>query len=132
MQTPYSKVDINEALLATRTTFWQILKEARWDGHVDATRSRLNKALVKHSMSKDEFVVLYDIVHNSINMITEARCKANQPCFAKHVMYGGDDCHFMDMPAHLITLGPDAVNKYLNGGVIQFTPMECFDYAVNQ
>lgn len=45
---------------------------------------------------------------------------------------GADDTHFMDFPAHLISKGEDEVNKYLNGEVMEWQPVECFAYMFQE
>ena len=114
--------------------FWKIIKHIDWDGceyDVDeAKRRMLEKVSPCNSidfisdgklMRLDEFREIFENIVSLINDETSRRVDKGLDSFAKNVDYGGDDCHFMDMPAHLIGRGREAVENYLNGGLIGVT-----------
>ena len=121
--------------------FWEIIKYINWeglDGDWDKARERLLEKLgtpqsihfIKGSRSctltykefKDTFEELTSLIVDEVNN------RKGKPCFAKGVDHGGDDCHYMDMPAHLVGLGRGAVVDFLNGKLIEHEVVECLSY----
>ena len=69
----------------------------------------------------------YNIV-SEISKETMERVKSGKSSFAKGVRHGADDTHFMDLPAHLIGLGHNSVDKYLDGELVEYPVVECLSY----
>jgi len=116
--------------------FWDIISLLNWreKPDVESVRQILQTDSIKLAMESNEIGVEelkmhIDYLRPIINSETKRRVESETPVFSDNISYGADDCHFMDMPAHLIALGEKDVLNYLNGGVIEFEPVECFLYA---
>lgn len=116
--------------LNVNNTFWKIIKDINWpsDFSISNAKKRMNSSLRKHNLTKKEFEDSFRNLRGLINEETSARVDAGKMVFEPGVNHGADDCHFIDMPAHLIGLGQTEVNKYLKGEIIKWEPVECLSY----
>lgn len=114
----------------TRRLFWKGIKEINWDDHYDSNLAKVKMLNFCYEKGLDpaDFGSMFSLLVAKINVHTTKRDKV----FAKGISYGGDDCHFMDLPAHLIGKGNAAVKEYLGGGVINFKPVECLSYMFHK
>jgi len=120
--------------------FWDVISHIDWEGcgyDIDeAKRRMLSKVrppqsidFIKGSVdiTYDEFKNIFEEIVSLINDETSRRVDSDERSFGDG-FGGGDDCHFMDMPAHLIGLGRQAVENYLNGGLVEHEVVECLSY----
>ena len=118
--------------------FWGIIKDIKWKtvsvttNPVEKASKNLNCSLTKNKASMDSIENTFQDIVSLINEETKKRCKKNIEVFASDVYHGSDDCHFMDLPAHIIGLGRNEVLSYLNGGLISYEPVECLSYVFNK
>jgi len=124
--------------------FWKVISHINWKNihdrkdNVEIAKQRmLEKVCDSNSIdfitdgakiSLQDFQETFDELVSLINDETSRRLEEDLDSFAGGVSYGGDDCHYMDMPAHLIGLGRKAVVDYLNGGLIEHEVSECLSY----
>ena len=111
--------------------FWEVIEEINWESHFNYYTAR--KILLKYEkenagFSLKDFENEFTEMIQEINHVTLNRFKTEELVFAEGIMVGADNCHLMDLPAHLIGLGRQKVMFYLKGGVINFKPMECLSY----
>ena len=124
--------------------FWEIIKYINWKelaeqgrGDTDTARERLLEKLdtpqsIKFITGREEVItyqVFQDTFEELVSLIQdEVNNREDKPCFAKGVAHGADDCHFMDMPAHLVGLGRKSVTDFLEGGLVEHEVVECMSY----
>ena len=114
--------------------FWAIIKLINWGEFsvrpdaIGIAKHCLFNGINSHDISLKEFRDIYYSFISTINDETLRRCERGLPSFAPDISHGADDCHFMDLPAHLVGLGKKAVDKYLNGALIDFPVVECLSY----
>ena len=77
-----------------------------------------------------EFYNFYNKMKDLINKETEIT-DLNMNSFEDWVSHGADDCHYMDLPDELIGRGKKEVDNYLNGGLVPYEAIECFQYIFN-
>ena len=120
--------------LKINPSFWKVIKHAAWnqDHNVEECQKRIVEGLVTYQFSRTDFIKTMDALMALINEETNTRNTEDTEVCEDHVHYGGDDWHFTDMPSHLISLGEQAVARYLNGGLIDFTPVESFIYTITE
>lgn len=113
--------------------FWVATSDASWDrdNDIECCRERLDASLVTNDLDIAQYRDLFDSLKELINDETLFRINNGKEVFEGHIDDGGDDYHFMDLPAHLISNGREAVENYLGGGLIGFTPIECFAYVLH-
>jgi hypothetical protein len=110
--------------------FWTIIKKLNWEKDYNYERCAkdlsqlLNNDKNKINQFHEEFYALQENINNE----TMRRVKNNSDTGIE----GGDDKHFMDFPAHLISKGEDEVDKYLNGELMEWQPVECFAYMFHE
>jgi len=127
--------------------FWKIIKHINWKeihdrgDNVETAKERMLEKVSPQSidfitdgegLTLEEFQETYEELKELINDETDRRINAKLDSFAKNVSYGADDCHFMDLPAHLIGLGRKAVTDYLNGGLVKHEVSECLSYIFHR
>lgn len=110
-------------------TFWNIIKELDWNGN----HKKCSKILFEKHKNKEldiqEFYDKYVDLVEKINKETQRRNKIDIDSFEEGVLYGSDDCHFIDLPGELIGQGKKEVNKYLSGNyLVPYAARECFSY----
>lgn len=110
--------------------FWEVIQHIDWDSHYNynIAKDRLNDFKFQDGCTIEDFEELFDAISSLITEETVRRVENNERVFKEGISHGADDCHFMDMPAHLIGLGSSKVKAYLDGGLIDFEPMECLSY----
>ena len=130
--------------------FWKVIAYINWKelaelgGDVETARARmLEKVNVPQSIkfikgdsidyiSLKEFQETFDELTGLIVDEVNNRLEKKESCFADGVSHGSDDCHYMDMPAHLVGLGRGAVLDFLNGKKIKHEVTECLAYMFQE
>jgi len=110
--------------------FWSIIKELNWDkDHDDERCAKDLSQLLNNDKNKiKKFYEEFFLLQEKIDKETMRRIENNLDTGVS----GGDDKHFMDFPAHLISKGENEMNKYLNGQVLEWQPFECFAYMFHE
>jgi len=129
--------------------FWKVIEYINWKelaergGNTDLARERmLEKVNTIQSIDfikdkdknitlkefRDTFEELTGLIVDEVNN----RIEKKKSCFAKGVDCGADDCHYMDMPAHLVGLGRGAVLDFLRGKKIEHEVVECLAYMFQE
>jgi len=129
--------------------FWEIIHHINWKelaengGDTEIARERLLEKVntpqsIRFIKGKDKTITLkefedtFDYLTNLIVDEVNNRLEKKKSCFAKGVDCGADDCHYMDMPAHLVGLGRGAVLDFLNGEKIKHEVTECLAYMFQE
>lgn len=110
--------------------FWTIIKKLNWDKDYDDERCAkdLSKLLNNDQDKIKQFYEEFYSLKEKIDEETMRRIKNDTDTGVS----GGDDKHFMDFPAHLISKGKNEMDKYLKGQLLEWQPVECFAYMFHR
>lgn len=110
--------------------FWHVIETIKWSINLNVEVSRCNMKSALASLENYTKIKFEKEFRNLMSVINEETDSRVFPLgiYKPHVTHGADDSTMLDMPAHLIGLGEDAVNGYLNGGKIGFDPVESLSY----
>lgn len=119
--------------------FWEIITKIDWTSAIDSEKSMETEDAVETARKRYlktvedieeriQFEKMFRRYNSKINAETMRRIKHDEAIFTPNINHRSDDYLFIDLPAHLIGKGKYIVQEYLNGKVVEESPVESLIY----